>query len=326
VLAEGLDEYIALFRAGPVGVDLAEMRLLGDLGAGRFALHQKPLSFRGGVGVGQSSLRRDRCYRDNDSSTPTPPLKRRGFEKFDTYIATLGREITVRVYDPCGDTLHPAILYIHGGGFSLGSIESFDIVGHALAEATGALVASVQYRRLPDTDYSGAQDDCDRAFAWLQQQAETLDIDPARIALAGDSAGALLALAAAKNAETPPAALLLFYGTFAMDPADPAYDTAQDPLLTGARVRAYIDLFYRSGGHSAPIDRDDLAELPPTHIVAAEHDPLCGEAVRLAAKIGASIRIAPGMIHGFLRAAGVSAPARDEIEHAATALKAIFER
>ena len=112
-----------------------------------------------------------------------------------------------------------------------------------------------------------------------------------------------------------------------MEPERPAYRTALDPLLTADRVRQYIALFTRCGGLGeapAPVDRHDLALLPPTHIVAAEHDPLCGEAVRLAANIGASIRIAPGMIHGFLRAAGVSAAARHELAAAAEAIRPLL--
>ncbi|MDV3456523.1 alpha/beta hydrolase [Sphingomonas sp. HF-S4] len=292
-LADGIARYVELFRAQPPASDLETMRLQGDLTAARFAV---------------------------DFATE--------IDRFDTYIGAPGREIAVRVYDPGGDRLRPGICYFHGGGFSMGSVESFDIVGAALAEATGAVVASVHYRRLPEVDYPAAQDDCDHAFAWMQRQAEALGVDPKRIAVAGDSAGALLALATAAQAH--PVCQLLFYGTFAMDPARPDYAASRDPLLSGERVRAYIDLFTRCGGHSAPIERDDLAGLPPTHIVAAEFDPLCGEAVEFADRLRAagvpvSLQRAPGMIHGFLRAVGVSAPARAELAHAAEVVRPFLE-
>jgi acetyl esterase len=294
-LADGIARYVELFRAQSPASDLETMRLLGDLAADRFAQGFAP-----------------------------------AVRSYDSFIAAPGREIPVRVYDPGGEGPRPAICYFHGGGFSMGSVESFDVVGAALAEATGALVVSAHYRRLPDADYPAAQDDCDRAFAWTLRQAEALGADPARVALAGDSAGALLALATAAGAREA-ACLLLFYGTFAMDPARADYAASRDPLLTGERVRSYIALFQRCGGHNAPIDRTDLAGLPPTHIVAAEFDPLRSEAAEFAermraAGVAVSLQHAPGMIHGFLRAVGVSAPARAELAMAAEAVRPFLEK
>ncbi|WP_168355875.1 alpha/beta hydrolase [Sphingomonas gei] len=293
ILAAGIDDYVALVSAQPPAADLETMRLVGDLNGHRYAEGFDP-----------------------------------GVRRFDSYVAAPRREIALRVFDPGGEEPRPALCYFHGGGFALGSIESFDIVGAGLAEATGAVVVSVQYRRLPETDYAGARADCDAAFAWLARHAEALGVDPARIGVAGDSAGALLALSlCAANAQ--PICQLLFYGTFAMDPEAPAYANGLDPLLTADRVRQYITLFTRCGGlddNPAPVDRQDLAVLPPTHIVAAEHDPLCAEAVQLAARleeagVPTTIRIAPKMIHGFLRALGVSAAARAEVAAAAEAIR-----
>jgi len=295
ILAEGIERYVALVRAQPPAADVETMRLLGDLTGHRYA----------------------------EGYDPT-------VRRFDTFIAAPGREIALRIFDPGGEGLRPAICYIHGGGFAFGSIESFDIVGAALAAATRSVVVSVQYRRLPESDYAGAQADCDEAFAWTIRQAGALAIDPARIAIAGDSAGALLALACAATAQ--PLCLLLFYGTFAMNSDAPAYDGALDPLLTAARVRQYIALFERCGGlgdQPAPVDREDLAALPPTHIVAAEYDPLCAEAIQLAARLDeagvpTTIHVAPGMVHGFLRAVGVSPAARTEVAMAAEAIRPLL--
>nr|WP_047167810.1 alpha/beta hydrolase [Sphingomonas sp. Y57] len=296
-LAEGIARYVELFRASPPAAGLPAMRLSGDLLADRFADGYRP-----------------------------------AVRSFDTAIAAPGREIGLRIHDPGGGGLRPAICYFHGGGFALGSIASFDIATAALAEASGAVLASVHYRRLPDAPYREAQADCDAGYGWLIRQASTLAIDPGRILVAGDSAGALMALACAANARDAggaiPAALLLFYGTFAMDADRPSYHGAADPLLNRERIEAYIRLFAGSGGLAdapAPVDRADLAGLPRTHIVAAGLDPLCGEAGELAERMAAAgvdvtHRIAPGMIHGFLRAAGVSAAARDELNRAVAAI------
>ncbi|EQB30425.1 alpha/beta hydrolase [Sphingobium ummariense] len=302
VLGEGMARYVELFLAQPPAADREGMRLVGDLTARRFAQGYAP-----------------------------------DVQRFDSYVAAPGREIPVRVFDPGGDAPRPAICYFHGGGFAMGSVESFDIACAALAEATGAVVVSVHYRRLPEADYAAAQDDCDRAFAWMLRQAGVLGIDPARAGIAGDSAGALLALACSANMRDAgvglPAFQLLFYGAFAMDPERPAYAASRDPLLTGEKIGHYIALFRDRGGLSrypSPVDRDDLAVLPPTHLVAAEHDPLCGEAQELAERLAAAgvvttFRVAPGMIHGFLRAVGVSPAARGELESAAEAVRALVE-
>jgi len=298
VLAEGIGRYVELFRAQPATSGYPEMRLVGDLLADRFAEDHAP-----------------------------------AIRRFETAIAAEGREIALRIYDPGGAGPRAGICYIHGGGFALGSIESFDLAAAALAEASGAVLVSIHYRRLPDCSYAGAQADCDEAFAWLARNAAFLGVDPARILLAGDSAGALMAIACAARARDAggalPAGLLLFYGTFAMEADRPAYRGAADPLLGQARIAGYVSLFIGSGGLAAgpaPVDRTDLAGLPPTHIVAAGLDPLRDEAGELAARMAAagievSSRVAPGMIHGFLRAAGVSAAARDEIAAAADAVR-----
>lgn len=298
VFAQGIDRYVELFRAAAPSSDMAVMRLFGDMTADRFAQGYSP-----------------------------------NVRRFDTYIAAPGREIAVRVYDPGGEGLRPAICYFHGGGFALGSVQSVDLISAALAEATGALLVSVEYRRLPDSDYPAAQADCDAAFAWLARIASVLNVDPARIAVSGDSAGALLALACAANARDAggpvPVCQLLFYGTFAMDPNRPAYATAHDPNLTAPRVRNYIALYRDNGGGPAPVDRADLAGLPPAHIVAAQYDPLCEEAGELADRLRAAgvpvtHHVAPGMIHGFLRAIGVSPPAREELAAAAQAIRSLL--
>lgn len=302
VPADGIADYVALCRDQSPAPDLETMRLHGDLTAGRFAQGLSPRVSR-----------------------------------FDSYIPAVGREIPVRLFDPGGEGVRPAICYFHGGGFAMGSVASFDIACAALAEAIGAVVVSVHYRRLPEADYAAAQDDCDKAFAWMVRQAEALRIDPRRAGVAGDSAGALLALACAANLRdgggAVPAFQLLFYGTFAMDPDRPAYARSRDPMLTETRVRGYIALFRGCGGlfrQRAPIDRADLAGLPPTLIVAAQLDPLREEAEELAdrlarAGVATELQVAPGMIHGFLRAIGVSADARAGLARAADAARTIIE-
>ncbi|MEI9928109.1 MAG: alpha/beta hydrolase [Sphingomonas sp.] len=296
-LAEGIDDYVARFRAaqGGAGKSLAAARLASDRAADLFALPEVP-----------------------------------GMRSFTTFIVREGQEVAVRVHHPGGGKVRPGIVYYHGGGFVFGSIESFDCVAQALAAQCGAVVASIQYRRLPENSYAQAQEDCDAALDWLVEQAGELGVDPGSVAVAGDSVGALLATVAAMRARargTSVAAQLLLYGAFALR-SRPAYFASRDPLLTGERVEGFIQAWRKAGGpecHPAPLDVEDLSGLPPAVMLAAEHDPLLGEsrdyATRLArAGVPVSHRVAPGMIHGFLRAMTVSPSAARELAAVAETL------
>jgi len=280
-LAEGLEQYIELMRAGAAGASrsLSAQRLRSDLDA--------------------SDLR---CPRYRETKT------------FTTFIVTQGQEIAVKLYFPGTPTRRPAICYFHGGGFTFGSIESFDAVASGLAEQTGALVASVQYRRLPENSYRAAQEDCYAALLWLHDHAEELGVDPSRVAVAGDSVGALLATIVAVMARDRggPRSVcqLLMYGAFAMQPGRSCYASSRDPLLTTQRVDGFISVYNRQkdpGFYPAPLALSDLSKLPPAVMVAAEHDPLREEGLEYADRlrhfgVKVDVSLAPAMIHGFLRA------------------------
>jgi acetyl esterase/lipase len=280
-LAEGLELYIELMRSTQGGRPrpLSAQRLRSDLDA--------------------SDLR---CPQYSETKTLT------------TFIVAGGHELAVRLYFPAGPTRRPAICYFHGGGFTFGSLESFDVVATGLAERTGAVVASVQYRRLPENSYRAAQEDCYTALVWLHEHAAELGVDPSRIAVAGDSVGALLATIStvmARDRGGPRLACqLLLYGAFAMRPGRSCYASSRDPLLTAQRVDGFISVYNRQQDPSfypAPLALGDLSKLPPAIVVAAEHDPLREEALEYADRlrqfgVKVEVSVAPAMIHGFLRA------------------------
>jgi acetyl esterase len=302
VLAEGIDAYLAAFRAGqsPAGGTLAGARLSSDLGADAFA---RP---------------------------PAPGLRRHV-----SFIVLPGREIAVTILHPGRGVERPGICYFHGGAFMFGSVESFDILAHGLAQATGAVVVSVQYRRLPESSYRAAQEDCFAAFRWFVAHAELLGVDANRIAVAGDSVGALLAAITAvmaRDAGLPirPVCQLLMYGAYALTPGRPSYAKGRDPLLNTQRVEDLVRLYRRSQEaepfEPPPLSVPDLGGLPPAVLVAAEYDPLRGEgddyAARLrAAGVDTQVMTAPGMIHGFLRALALSPAAAREMAAAAEAVR-----
>jgi len=247
----------------------------------------------------------DRLRADATAAKLQCPLPS-GMKTFTTFIVRQGQEIAVKVYQPGGPIWRPAICYFHGGGFTFGSIESFDSVAAGLAEYTGAVVASVQYRRLPENSYRSAQEDCYAALVWLFDHADDLGIDPARIAVAGDSVGATLATASAAMAgeRNGPrlACQILLYGAFAMR----RHAVSTDPLLTPARIESFVSL-YDSQQDPPPLARGDLSKLPPAVMLAAEYDPLREESLEYARRLRESgipvdVSVAPGMIHGFLRA------------------------
>lgn len=293
ILAEGLELYVELMRAaggGPART-LSSQRLRGDASA-------------------------------SELQCPLP----RGMKTFTTFIVREGQEIAIKVYVPeARNVARAAICYFHGGGFLFGSIESYDAVAAGLAEHSGAVVASVQYRRLPENSYRSAQEDCYAALVWLHEHAADLGIDPSRVAVAGDSVGALLATISAAMARDlggpRPVCQLLLYGAFALQAGRTAYAASVDPLLTPQRIDSFISVYHRTRDaqcYPAPLTLDDLSNLPPAIIVAAEHDPLREEALEYADRLRASgvpveWSVAPGMIHGFLRAMRMSPAANREM-------------
>ena len=299
-LAEGIDVYLVAFRAAqsPPGGTLAGARLSSDLGADAFA---RP---------------------------PAPGLRRHV-----SFIVAPGREIAVTILHPGRAVERPGICYFHGGGFAFGSIETFDVVAQALAEETGAVVVSVQYRRLPENSYRAAQEDCFAAFQWFVDHAALLGVDARRIAVAGDSVGALFATVTAmmaRDAGLPvrPVCQLLMYGAYALVPGRSSYLRGRDPLLSAQRVEDFVRLYRQSQDadpfHPPPLSVPDLSGLPPAVLIGAEHDPLREEGdeyadLLRAAGVGAEVMTAPGMIHGFLRAVALSPAAARVMKAAAKA-------
>lgn len=251
-----------------------------------------------------------------------------GMQVTNSYVIGDGRETQVRIYRPAGDSARAAIVYFHGGGFTVGSVESYDCLATALAEATGASVISVDYPRLPEATPAEMLGQCELVLDWVYAMAAPLDIDTNAISVAGDSAGAFLATllaARARGCSRPPlAAQLLFYGVYDLNGARDAYVRANDPVLLrpviGAMITTYRTCEARDGRPTPPpLDLPDLAGLPPAIMLGAEYDAVLDEgreyALRLRAHgVAVDERTAPMMCHGFLRAVRFSQPARDEMQ------------
>lgn len=242
--------------------------------------------------------------------------------RLDHWIALAGRELFLRCYRPRPGRL-PALLYLHGGGWVAGSVQTHDGACAALARDADAVVCSLHYRRAPESPWPAPNDDAYAALGWIAQHAGDLGIDESRIGVGGDSAGAHLAVGVALEARDragPRIALqLLIYPVIEPDFETASYrEHAMTETLTRADMidywRQYLPDPARADWRALP-GRASLAGLPPACVVVAGRDPLRDDGLRFAAQlraahVGVTLLEAPALTHGFLRAAPYVASAR----------------
>jgi acetyl esterase len=234
--------------------------------------------------------------------------------------------VPCRLYKSDATPRPPVLLYLHGGGFVLGSLDSHDDVCAEICEGADIAVVAVQYRLSPVKIFPAAFDDC---WSALKHVAETeLGVDRAKIIVGGDSAGGNLAAALAMKARDEGAPKLLgqvlIYPGLGGDTSKGSYVAqATAPGLTVADIDYYRRLYCGPDGspghrskYAAPLRETDYRSLPPAFMVAAALDPLhddCGDyAARLqAAGVPALVRDEPLLVHAFIRARHMSEPARE---------------
>ena len=244
--------------------------------------------------------------------------------------------IPLRAYWPTETAGLPVVAYLHGGGWTVGSIASFDAVTRTLAVASGALVVSVGYRLAPERTFPVPVDEAVAALRWLAENAATLGGDGGRLAVAGDSAGANLAAVAARRLRDEGGPRLRMQA-LVYPVCDVALDTpsaerfAEGYGFTAEAMRRYWDLYLggADGTHpdASPLRADDLRALPPAFVATAEADVLRDEgeayahALR-AAGVRATIRRYPGTVHGFWRWLARSQSSRRAVGEVGAALRA----
>lgn len=233
--------------------------------------------------------------------------------------------ITIRVFTPKHlakgeNQLSSGMVYIHGGGWVIGTLDAYSPICSYLAEQSGSIVISVDYRLAPEYKFPIAHDEVIAAWEWIISHAPTLGVDPERISLAGDSAGAnmatVCAIYARERGGIQPKAQFLFY---------PVTDQAEESLsyarvtggvpLTAEKMRWYTAHYLNvpQDGYdwrASPLKAANLSGLPQTFIVTLGLDPLCDEGVAYAKRLQvAGVPVnhlhLSGMIHGFLRMAKV---------------------
>ena len=248
----------------------------------------------------------DAIYNDN---MPHPEV----YAVSDLTVPCRWGGLPLRMYVPDEKDIHPIVLYFHGGGFVLHNIASHDSLCRALTNACKCKVISVGYRLAPEHPWPACMEDAWDALNWIYENSSALGIDPERIALAGDSAGAnissVLSLMS-RDKKGPKIALqVLCYG-----PAGSMADCQPDDISGIVLSRPLLEFFNsqyipegtdESDPSLNPARAKDLSRLPKTYSITAEHDPLRddGEAFAKAlSDAGNDVTLwrVPGVLHGFL--------------------------
>jgi acetyl esterase len=232
----------------------------------------------------------------------------------------------------------PALVYLHGGGWSLGSLATYEPFCRQLANATGQIIIWVEYRLAPESPFPAAILDTLAAWHWVQENYRELAVDPARISIGGDSAGGNLAAVAALTVrgETgiQPWRQVLLYPCLDMS----ASMTSHRKFAEGYLLTAPLYAWYRDNYAAPPIERDnwrlsplfaeDLRGLPPTILLYAGFDPLRDEAAAFIMKLTlAGVPVESlyfaDMIHGFLTMGGVIPAATVAVKRIADAFETL---
>ncbi|MFD1709174.1 alpha/beta hydrolase [Ottowia sp. GY511] len=249
-----------------------------------------------------------------------------------------GAVLPLRLYAPSAAAGLPVLLYFHGGGFTIGSIDSHDIFCRTLSQLSGAAIVSLDYRLAPEHRFPTAVHDSWDALAWLSDEGgRGLGLDTARLAVGGDSAGGTLAAVAAVHARDqgiPLALQLLIYpGTTDHQDTPSHAGFEHGPVLEKALIdwffAQYIDPEDRSDWRFAPLKSADVDGVAAAWVGLAECDPLVDEGVLYADKLRAAgvpvdLEIYRGVVHGFIKMGRAIPEARQLHQDAARALRQAF--
>ena len=245
-------------------------------------------------------------------------------------------DIPVRIYQPSSHGVHGALVYFHGGGWVIGSIESHDEICRRLCQRAMVCVISVDYRLAPEHRYPAAVEDCMGAVVWVAEHASELRIDATRIGVAGDSAGGNLAAAVAlmiKDRGGPPLRLqlLIYPVTDAVFETGSYQDNAEGFLLSRRAMQWFWEHYVpdpvdRTLSYAAPLRASDLEGLPPALIQTAEFDPLRDEGEAFAAALreaGVDVKATRynGLIHGYFGMEDAVKAARAAVQEAVDYLR-----
>ena len=235
----------------------------------------------------------------------------------DLRVPGRGGKIRARLYVPRDVAVaSPGLLYLHGGGFVIGSISTHDRLARELAERLGARVLSLEYGLAPEHPYPQGLDDCVDSARWMSAHGEALGMDPGRLLIGGDSAGATLSAATLlrlrdEGSPLPFKAAILLYGRFTAGETESLRAWGDRELILSRRQMRWFAEAYTgagapaSGPYLAPIEAD-LRGLPPTILIVGTLDPLLSDSQLFAAAlqkagVPAELHVYDDGIHAFLQ-------------------------
>jgi len=247
--------------------------------------------------------------------------------------------LAARLYAPSDEKNLPVLLYLHGGGFTIGSLETHDSLCRQLALRSGAAVLSLDYRLAPEHPFPAAVDDCLAVMAWLAQQADSLGLDGSRIAVGGDSAGGTLAAVCALHARDIglqlALQLLITPGASAHADTDSHRRFAKGHLLDADSIawffNHYIPVELRTDWRFAPLLAEDHSGLAPACVILAEADPLVDEGLAYADLLRANgvaveLELVRGVTHDFIKMGRSIPEALTALDACAAAIKKAFKK
>lgn len=251
------------------------------------------------------------------AQAPTPPQTNlpsiHQTEERDIQVKD-GEEIRLRIYTPEGEGPFPALVYYHGGGWVIGSVEMFEAANRLVATEGNAVVVSVDYRLAPENPYPTPIEDCYAALEWVAANAAEINVDPAKISVGGDSAGGNLSTVIAKKAldNNGPSiqSQILIYPVTNLEFDTDSYNEFAEGFGLDRDLMKWFGIHYvgdeklYNEPDVSPLKYDSVQGLPPAIIIAAENDVLKDEGVAYAEKLkqhGVNVQyeLIPGVIHGF---------------------------
>lgn len=278
--------------------------------------------------------------RDSSVGLPPPPDAPVARTEDRTIAGPVG-PIPLRLYWPEGEGPHPVTVYMHGGGYVVGDLDTQDMIARALCAWGHSLVVSVDYRLAPEHKFPAGPEDSYAALAWAAAQAGELDGDPARIAVAGDSAGANYACAVALMARDRggPAlrGVVNIYGSCTYPDRDTASarEFAEGPILRRDDIDWFWEQYLTDPGQAddhraSPMRASSHAGLPPHFVATAECDPSRDDSedyadLLRAAGVAVECKRYPGMVHGFASWVGFLPGAQAVLRDAAAFLTHQFD-
>lgn len=249
-------------------------------------------------------------------------------------------DLPIRIYRPTDNPAAPAIVHFHGGGFVLNYLDMYDASMARLANQSGFTIIGVHYQKAPEHPFPIPFDDCYATLRWVIDHADELRIDPTKIGVAGDSAGATLASAVALKARDHSIELafqLLIYPCNGRDFSTPSYqEMATGYGLTTKAMKWFWEQYLQGGSHdlnpyAVPMSADSFHDLAPAILITAEFDPLLSDGQHYAAllerdEVPVIYKQFDGMIHGFFTNMAVTPTSKTAIDFAAVELKKLITR